>query len=79
MPDVSEWRLNMGHIDSKGIFRKLGRKIDHLPMRAPWNEAFYQILKELYSEKEADVVVKMPYGLSDLHRIARVTKYESAK
>ena len=66
----------MGHIDSKGIFRKLGQKIDHLPMRAPWNEAFYQILKELYSEKEADVLVKMPYGLSDLNRIARVTKYE---
>jgi len=66
----------MGHIDSKGIFRKLGRKIDHLPMRAPWNEAFFQILKELYSEKEADVLVKMPYGLSDLNRIARVTKYE---
>ncbi|MBS3917714.1 MAG: 4Fe-4S binding protein [Deltaproteobacteria bacterium] len=69
----------MGHIDSKGIFRKLGRKIDHLPMRAPWNEAFYQILKELYSEKEADVIVKMPYGLSDLNRIARVTKYESSE
>src|SRR4030043_553244 len=66
----------MGHIDSKGIFRKLGQKIDHLPMRAPWNEAFYQILKELYSEKEADVLVKMPHGLSDLKRIARVTKYE---
>jgi ferredoxin len=69
----------MGHIDSKGIFRKLGQKIDNLPMRAPWNEAFYQILKELYSEKEADVIVKMPYGLSDLNRIARVTKYESSE
>jgi NAD-dependent dihydropyrimidine dehydrogenase PreA subunit len=69
----------MGHIDSKGIFRKLGRKIDHLPTRAPWNEAFYQILKELYSEKEADVLVKMPYGLSDLNRIAQVTKYESSE
>jgi len=69
----------MGHIDSKGIFRKLGRKIDHLPTRAPWNEAFYQILKELYSEKEADVLVKMPYGLSDLNRVAQVTKYESSE
>lgn len=69
----------MGHIDSKGIFRKLGKKIDHLPMRAPWKETFYQILKDLYSEKEADVVVKMPYGLSDFNRIARVTKYESSE
>jgi ferredoxin len=69
----------MGHIDGKGIFRKLGRKIDNLPMRAPWNETFYKILKELYSEKEADVFVKMPYGLSDLNRVAQVTKYEGVE
>jgi ferredoxin len=69
----------MGHMDGKGIFRKLGRKIDNLPMRAPWNETFYEILKELYSEKEADVLVKMPYGLSDLNRIAKVTKYENSE
>lgn len=72
-----ERSLSMGHADSKGIFRKLGRKIDNLPMRAPWNETFYEILKELYSEKEADVLVKMPYGLSDLNRVAQVTKYGS--
>ena len=69
----------MGHIDSKGIFRKLGRKIDNLSLRAPWNETFYELLKMLYSEKEADVLVKMPYGLSDLNRVARVTKYESSE
>ena len=69
----------MGHVDSKGIFRKLGRKIDNLPLRAPWHETFYELLRELYSEKEADVLVKMPYGLSDLNRIARVTKYESSE
>ena len=67
----------MGHADGKEIFRRLGTKIDSLPLRAPWNEAFYELLKSLYSEKEADVVVKMPYGMSDLNRIAQVTKYES--
>ena len=69
----------MGHADGKEIFRKLGRKIDHLTMRAPWNEAFYELLKSLYSEKEADVVVKMPYGMSDINRIAQVTRYESSE
>lgn len=69
----------MGHADGKEIFRKLGSKIDHLTMRAPWNEAFYELLKHLYSEKEADVVVKMPYGMSDFSRIAQVTKYESSE
>jgi len=69
----------MGHTDIKTIYQKLGRKIDHLPTRAPWNETFFEILKELYSEKEADVLVKMPYGLSDLNRVAQVTKYESTE
>ena len=69
----------MGHMDSKKLYRKLGRKIDNLPMRAPWNETFYEILRELYSQKEADVFVKMPYGLSDLNRVAQVTKYESSE
>ena len=69
----------MGHMDSKNIFRKLGRKINNLPLRAPWNETFYELLRKLYSEKEADVLVKMPYGLSDLNRIAQVTKYESSE
>ncbi len=69
----------MGHLDGKKLYRKLGRKIDRLSMRAPWNETFYEILKELYSDTEADVVVKMPYGLSDLDRVAQVTKYESSE
>jgi ferredoxin len=69
----------MGHTDGKTLYRKLGRKIDGLPSRAPWNEAFYGILKELYSETEADVLVKMPYGFSNLNRVARVTKYEISK
>jgi ferredoxin len=69
----------MGHMDGKGIFRKLGRKIDNLPTKAPWNEAFYELLKGLYSEKEADVLVKMPYGFSDLDRVTQVTKYESSE
>ncbi len=69
----------MGHAVGKEIFRELGRKIDSLPLRAPWNETFYELLRSLYSEKEADVVVKMPYGMSDLDRIARVTKYEKSE
>jgi ferredoxin len=69
----------MGHVDGKNIFRELGRKIDSLPMRAPWNDTFYELLKSLYSEKEANVVVKMPCGMSSLDRIAQVTKYEKSE
>ena len=66
----------MGHMVGKDVYRKLGKKVDNLTMRAPWNETFHAILKELYSPEEADVVVKMPYGLSNLDRIEKVTKYE---
>jgi Pyruvate/2-oxoacid:ferredoxin oxidoreductase delta subunit len=60
----------MGHKVGKDLYRELHRKIDGLSMRAPWNETFHAIIKELYSEEEADVIVKMPYGLSTLKRIA---------
>ncbi|MBN1828018.1 MAG: 4Fe-4S binding protein [Deltaproteobacteria bacterium] len=66
----------MGHIVAKDIYRKLGKKIDELPMRAPWNEQFHAILKELFSAEEADVVVRMPYGLSSFNRLARITGIE---
>jgi len=69
----------MGHLVGKDLYRKLGRKIDGLTMRAPWNEALFAVLKELYSEEEAELVVKMPWGLSKLHRLERVTGIPRAR
>jgi ferredoxin len=63
----------MGHLVGKDLYRQLGAKIDGLTARAPWNEALHAILKELYSEDDADLVVKMPYGLAPLHRVAKAT------
>ncbi len=71
--------VKMGHVNGKDIYRKLGKKIDNLTVRAPWNEAFYGMLKELYSTEEADIVVKMPYGLSSLDRVSRITGTEKSK
>ena len=62
----------MGHISGKDIYRQLGKKIDQLPTRAPWNASLHAILKELYTPEEAEVIVKMPYGFSNLARIARI-------
>ncbi len=69
----------MGHISSKDAYRKLGNKIDNLTMRTPWNETFHEILKELYTVEEADVIVKMPFGLAPLKKIASITKYNEDK
>jgi Pyruvate/2-oxoacid:ferredoxin oxidoreductase delta subunit len=63
----------------KDLYRKLGKKIDGLIVRVPWNDTFYQILKELYTEEEAEVIVKMPYGLSTLKDIERTTKIEKTR
>ncbi len=63
----------MGHLVGKDLYRELGDKIDGLTMRAPWNDALHAILKELYSEEDAELVLKMPYGLSRLSRLERTT------
>ncbi len=69
----------MGHTNGHGIYRELGLKIDGLTVRAPWNQTFYEILRELYSEEEADFVAKMPNVLSPIERIEKITKYEKKR
>jgi ferredoxin len=66
----------MGHIVGKDIYRSLGQKIDTLNVRVPWNETFHAILKELYSAEEADLVVRMPSGLSTIEELGTYTKLE---
>ena len=63
----------MGHIAGKDVYRKLGRKIDSLTARAPYNQTLYSILKELYTSEEAEVAVKMPYGPANLDCIQKAT------
>ncbi len=63
----------MGHMVAKDIYGALGEKIDNLHVRTPQTEAFYAMLRELYSPDEAELIVAMPFGLSTLERIAKVT------
>src|SRR5512133_946358 len=69
----------MGHLVGKDLYRRLGKKIDGLSTRAPWNAQLYAVLKELYSEEDADVVIRMPYGLSTLDRLEKATGIERAR
>ena len=69
----------MGHLVGKDIFRELGKKIDGLETRAPWNDKLHAILKALYSEQEADLIIRMPYGLSSLQQLEKTTGYEKSE
>ena len=69
----------MGHIVGKEVFRKLGNKIDNMMFSAPQKDIFYDILKQLYTDEEADLIIKMPYALSDLERISKSTGYDKTK
>lgn len=60
----------MGHITSKDIFRKLGHRLDQAPVRTPWTPIFRQLVEELYSRPEAELVARMPYRPSTLERIS---------
>jgi ferredoxin len=63
----------MGHIVAKDIYGPLGKKIDSLSVRTPQTEAFHAMLRQLYTTEEAELVVALPYGLSTLGRISRLT------
>jgi len=69
----------MGHLVGKDIYKKLGKKIDELTVRVPYNNAFFEILKELYTPEEAEMLIKMPYSLASLERVSRTTKIEKTK
>jgi NAD-dependent dihydropyrimidine dehydrogenase PreA subunit/DNA-binding transcriptional regulator GbsR (MarR family) len=69
----------MGHIVGKDIYRSLGDKIDNLSVRVNKNITLYNILKELYSPEEAQLVTTMPYSLSPADEIARATGIEESR
>lgn len=66
----------MAQVDREHLYRHLGRKIDGLQTRTPWNPALYSLLAALYTPEEAELLVKMPNGLSTLGRIERITRYD---
>jgi ferredoxin len=68
----------MGHLVGKDVFRRLGRKLDGLEIRAPWNEKLHAVLRELYSAEEAELVARMPYGLSTAQEVERASGQDSA-
>lgn len=63
----------MGHLASKDLYRKLGKRLDQAPVRTPWTPIFRELVETLYSRREAELVIRLPYRPSTLSRIARMT------
>jgi ferredoxin len=63
---------------AKDIYGSLGDKIDNLTVRTPQTETFRAMLRALYTPEEADLVARMPFGLSTVERIAEVTGLDPA-
>lgn len=69
----------MGHLDGKGSYKRLAEKIDGLAFKVPRDEKLHSILKELCTPEEADFIAGMPFGMSDLNRLVKVTGYGEAR
>jgi len=69
----------MGHGNIDDVYRNLGKKIDGATTRAPWNQTLFEILKMLYTPREAELLVRMPYGISRFEQIAHSSKYDEAE
>lgn len=69
----------MGHLAGKDIYKRLGDKIDSLQVRVNKTTTLFNILKELYSAEEAELVVKMPYSLSSSDKIEKATGIDKSK
>ena len=63
----------MGHMVGKDIYGALGQKVDNLTVHTPQTATFHAMLRELYSPEEAELIVRMPFTLATLERIATVT------
>lgn len=66
----------MGHITGKDIYRRLAGTLDGTPVRTPDSPAFQNLLRELYTPEEAELIVRMPYRPSSLERIIAVSRLE---
>ena len=69
----------MGHLSGKEVYQQLGDRIDNLPFRVNKSQALFNILKVLYTNDEAELVAKMPYGLSPAMIIQKATGIDRTK
>jgi hypothetical protein len=65
----------MGHLGhgKADVFRALAARLDKNPVGAPLSETLMRILHIMYTEQEAAVGSKFPFGFTTLDRLAALT------
>lgn len=67
----------MGHITKKeDILKELQKRLNHNPIGLPEHSTLYEILSILFTEKEAEVGSKFPFGFVTIDEIQIATKVE---
>jgi formate hydrogenlyase subunit 6/NADH:ubiquinone oxidoreductase subunit I len=61
----------MGHVVAKQAYLRLQNKLDQMPPGARASSALFEILKELYSEEEADLAARLPFRPTTLSALAK--------
>jgi Pyruvate/2-oxoacid:ferredoxin oxidoreductase delta subunit len=62
----------MGHVDSKGVYRNLQKRLDKNPIGAPESAVLYEILGTLFTEEEASIAAQMPFTFASTRRVAKI-------
>ncbi len=63
----------MGHITLKGSYDKLQKRLDQNIIGAPDSKVLREILSIVFTEEQAAIAVKMPYGFCTTGKISRIT------
>ena len=70
----------MSHHSAKASYKQLEERLNRFPQGAPPSETLYKILSLLFSEKEAELVAKLPikpFSLKDAARIWKKSEIET--
>ncbi|MCI0512964.1 4Fe-4S dicluster domain-containing protein [candidate division KSB1 bacterium] len=63
----------MGHLTSKSVYHKLQQRLDLMWVGGPDYPAFLEILRQLFTEEEAQIASRMPVRFASLQTIHRRT------
>ena len=65
-------RGTMAHATSHGAYGRLAERLDRFPQGAPASDLLYRILSLLFSEREAELVARVPMRPFDAAQAARI-------